>query len=71
MYTPEHLINDLKKEITRLKEELEVMKQHIEDFEKLAIEWKIGYSDLKRKHHLELVHSKQIIEELQKELDEK
>jgi hypothetical protein len=71
MYTPEHLINDLKKEITKLKEELEVLKLHIVDFEKLAIEWKNGHEKLKRKSKLELAHSQQIIEELQKELNER
>lgn len=67
--TPEQLINHLQKENVRLAEELEQAQKDIVVFEKLAVEWRKGYADLKRKHNEETANLKQTIEELEKELE--
>jgi dsDNA-specific endonuclease/ATPase MutS2 len=66
--TPEQLINDLQKEVFKLKEELEEAHKDIKDFEILAIEWRKGYKKLEMKHSIEIMELKQTIEELEKEL---
>ena len=70
MISPEQLITNLIEKIVRLEKELEEAQKDIKDFEVLAVEWKKGYSELKRKHNIELGNAKKTIEELEDELKE-
>jgi virulence-associated protein VapD len=69
MISPEQLIADLLKQVSKLEEELTQAQQDIRDFEKMAIEWKKGYVDLERKHRIEVTNMKQVIDSMQAEID--
>ena len=68
MISPEQLINDLQKEVDKLKVELLNAQADIEDFEKAALIWKKGYQDTERKLRVKLENAEQTIEELENEL---
>lgn len=68
--TPEQLISELQSKIDKLEMELSQAQKDIRDFEILAIEWKKGYSDMERNYRIKLQNAEQVIEELEKELDE-
>ena len=71
MISPEQLISDLQKENARLQAELEEAQRDIKDFEILAIVWKDGYMNMEREYRIKLTNAKQVIQQLEKELEEK
>jgi rubrerythrin len=68
MISPEQLINDLQKQVTKLEEELSQAQKDILDFEKAALVWQKGYKDTERNLKIKLEHAEQTIEELREEL---
>jgi predicted RNase H-like nuclease (RuvC/YqgF family) len=70
MIPVESLVNDLQKENSRLKEELEQAQRDIKDFETIAAIWKKGYVEDVNALKVKIVEYKQIIDSLQKELEE-
>lgn len=50
--------------------EVEELKKNIEDFEKLAVEWRDGYNKEERKLKKRIMELEQIVEEIQGELKE-
>lgn len=51
-------------------EEREQLKKDIEDFEKAGLAWQAGYNNLLHEHDISMKHKQQIIESLQKEVEE-
>lgn len=63
------LQNELMDELWNVKEHLAISEQNVKDFEKLAQEWKKGYSDLEIKHKVKLIEMQQIIDELNEQIE--
>jgi hypothetical protein len=70
MIIPEQLINDLQKQVIKLQEELSQAQVDIKDFEKAAIEWKKGYTDMEIGYKIKLANMQQTVLQLEQELDE-
>lgn len=68
--TPEQLITSLEFQVLSLKQDLEQAQQDIKDFERAAIEWRKGYSDMEKNLRVKLHHAEQTISELRSELFE-
>jgi predicted RNase H-like nuclease (RuvC/YqgF family) len=66
----EQLVSDLQKENQQLREELEEAQKDIVDFEVLAKEWRKGYAELELKHRIKVMELEQVIDELEKELED-
>lgn len=69
--TAEQLISSLQDQIFKLQEELTEANVHIMDFEKAAIEWKKGYTDMEKSYRIRLEHLMQTVCELENELKER
>lgn len=70
MISPEQLITELSIQNEKLKEELEITKRDIRDFEVLAIEWKKGYDEMKNKYSIKVMELEQIVKELESDIED-
>ena len=70
MQEAENLINDLRKQVAKLQEDLAISEQNVKDFEQLAHTWKDSYDEQVPRLNAKVTNLEQTIEQLETELDE-
>ena len=70
MITPEQLIADLQKQVTKLQEDLAVSEQNVKDFEHIAATWKKSYEEMEMNLKRKLANAEMTIKQMCEDMDD-